>query len=204
MTNTIPIDINLLPWRRRLAEIKRKRYLLGLAFAVVAALAIGQLWSSHVQDRITLLNLAISKLSDKEKELNAQIAEVREYRQKRKEFIDRLAQIEKIRRNRHRMLLDLAALAEAVPSGVILQEVKVQGDRWEVAGWAESNGSVSDLMTRIGERRFQTPDLILIQGADQVKGSRLKIPALFRHYQHFRIRFRDRPESERPADGEQK
>lgn len=168
-----PIRINLMPHRQmRRARAQRIFITLaavsaGLGIAVVAA---GQYWLSNAQEnqekRNTLLRTEIAKL-------DKQIAEISQLKQKTQDLLARKEVVESLQVNRAEAVRLFDELAKRVPEGLYLKSLKQAGDKFTLAGYAQSSARVSTFMRAIeASSLFQEPLLIEVKAA-QVGGQRL-------------------------------
>lgn len=152
--------INLLPWREKLREERRQRFL--VALGGVLAVAVGLLVLS---DRY--LNLAIEQQSARNdflrKEiavLDARIKEISELRTRRQQLLERMKIIQDLQGNRPIIVRVFDQLARTLPDGVHFSELNMTGKGIAIRGAAESNSLVSSLMRNLdGSDWLATPNL---------------------------------------------
>lgn len=168
-----PIRINLMPHRQmRRARSQRVFTTLaalsaGLGVAVVAA---GQYWISNAQEnqekRNSFLRTEIAKL-------DKQIAEISQLRQKTQDLLARKDVVESLQVNRAEAVRLFDELARRVPEGLYIKSLKQSGDKFTIAGYAQSSARVSTFMRAIeASTLFQEPTLVEVKAA-QVGGQRL-------------------------------
>ena len=141
--------INLLPWRARLREQRKKEFFVALLGAAVVGMGIVYLtkltvegWISNQQSRNTILQNEIS-------ELDKQIEEIKGLENQRERLIARMKVIGELQRSRPEVVHLFDELVKAMPEGVHLTEVKQTGNRIELQGIAQSSTRVSTLMRNI-------------------------------------------------------
>jgi type IV pilus assembly protein PilN len=141
--------INLLPWREQRREERKKRFLTALAGVVVAAIGIillaDRYYSSQI-DRQTARNAYIQREITV---LDGRIKQISELKIRRKQLIERMKIIEDLQGNRPIIGHIFDQLARTLPDGVYFSSVKMIGKNIAIAGTAESNNRVSDLMRNL-------------------------------------------------------
>ena len=168
-----PIRINLMPHRQmRRARSQRIFTTLaaisaGLGVAVVAA---GQYWITNAQEnqeaRNTFLRAEIAQL-------DKQIAEIAQLKQKTQDLLARKDVVESLQVNRAEAVRLFDELAKCVPEGLYVKTLKQSGNKFTIVGYAQSSARVSTFMRAIeASPLFQEPLLVEVK-AVQVGGQRL-------------------------------
>lgn len=152
--------INLLPWREKLREERRKRFLATLGG--VLAGAVGLLFLSD-----QYLSLAIERQSARNEYLRTEIAvldarinEISELRTRRQQLLERMKIIQDLQGNRPIIVRVFDQLARTLPDGVHFSELQMTGKTLAIRGAAESNSKVSSLMRNLdGSDWLAAPNL---------------------------------------------
>jgi len=160
--------INLLPWRaERRREREREFYMMlgAAALAAVAALGIWWYWMGMRLDnqdgRNAYLHLEI-------KELDAQLAEIKELDKTKAKLLARKQIIEQLQASRSQMVHLFDELVRTIPDSVRLGSLRQAGDILTLQGVAQSNASVANYMRNLDNSKWLThSDLI----KTEVKGS---------------------------------
>ncbi|WP_249678242.1 PilN domain-containing protein [Pseudomonas abieticivorans] len=141
--------INLLPWREQLREERKKRFLTALAGVVVAGVGIilltDQYYDSQI-DRQTARNEFVQKEITV---LDGRIKQISELKVRRQQLLERMKIIEDLQGNRPVIGRIFDQLARTLPDGVYFSDVKMVDKNIAIAGTAESNNRVSDLMRNL-------------------------------------------------------
>lgn len=160
--------INLLPWREELRQKRKKDFILA-AFAAVlmgAALTLGT--KLYYGAKISNQEQRNGMLRTEIKQLDAQIAEIRDLESKRQRLLDRTQVIQELERSRPETVTLMDALVDVVPPGTYLTQVQQQGKRVDLKGWTQSSTRVSALMRRINDAAWlRKPQLGEIEYAGQ-------------------------------------
>jgi type IV pilus assembly protein PilN len=152
--------INLLPWREELREARRKRFLL----ALVAVLA-GSVGAVLIADQV--IKAAIDRQMARNDYIGKQIAVVDEritqigdLKARRQQLVERMRIIQDLQGNRPISGRIFDQLARTLPDGVYFTEVTMAGKTLSIAGAADSNNRVSDLMRNLDASDwFDAPNL---------------------------------------------
>ncbi|TVP92918.1 MAG: pilus assembly protein PilN [Thioalkalivibrio sp.] len=172
------IYINLLPWREQRRAERRKQF---YAMVGVAALVgVGLVFGAH-----TYVNLLIDHqdtrnqiLQTEIRELDRQIARIRELDQQRQAVIDRIDVIQTLQASRPEAVHLFDQMVTTLPEGTFFRELRQEGERIRLVGLAESNARISALMRRFEDSPWlEEPALQIIEtrqeGPLQVRDFRL-------------------------------
>ncbi|NBA94025.1 PilN domain-containing protein [Pseudomonas sp. R5(2019)] len=141
--------INLLPWREQLREERKQRFLVAMAGVLVtgigAILLAGQYIGSAI-DRQTARNDYVQKEIGV---LDGRIKQISELKMRRKQLFERMRVIQDLQGNRPVIGRVFDQMARTLPDGVYFTSVKMDGKTVSVAGAAETNNRVSELMRNL-------------------------------------------------------
>ncbi|MBY4733590.1 PilN domain-containing protein [Cupriavidus pauculus] len=149
-TNTIP-SVNLLPYHEARKAARRKKVytmLGGAAGAGVLVVLLGGFYIDAQIDEVTRLN---QTLKTENARMDGQIAEVNSLKKDIESLLDRQRAIESLQAQRNLPVQLLEELVRQVPEGVYLTSLKQTGDDFVMAGVAQSNERVSELLRNIGQ-----------------------------------------------------
>lgn len=156
--------INLLPWREERREQLRKEFLAVLGgVAALAVIVVGlALYTYDARiDRQQARNAYLQQHID---ELNKQVEEIRELKEKRAQLIDRMKVIQGLQGSRPLIVRIFDSLVRAIPEGVYFTSVERKGDVLTIKGTAESNNRVSSLMRQLDASEWlKEPSLTSVQ-----------------------------------------
>ncbi|VVQ10338.1 hypothetical protein PS934_03576 [Pseudomonas fluorescens] len=152
--------INLLPWREKRREVRRKRFLLVLVAVMVgtmgAVLVANQAISGAI-DRQVARNDYIGK---QVAVVDERIKQINDLKARRQQLVERMRIIQDLQGNRQISGRIFDQLARALPDGVYFTEVKMTAKTLSITGAAQSNNRVSDLMRNLeASDWFDAPSL---------------------------------------------
>ena len=141
--------INLLPWRAERREQRKREFFTQLGLAAAAAVLLVILW-------VFWMNLRIDNQSDRNaylqgeiKQLDAQIAEIKDLEKTKSRLLARKQIIEQLQANRAQMVHMFDELVKTIPDGARLTSLKQQSDKLTLDGVAQSNATVAQYMRNI-------------------------------------------------------
>jgi type IV pilus assembly protein PilN len=168
------IMINLLPHREERRQRKKIAFFAGLAVAAVVGVAVVGLWYLVVkqlidgqQDRNKFLSAEISKLDTQIKDIASLKAEIASLKARQKA-------VEDLQTDRNVPVHILNELVKQVPEGIYITAVRQDGQTLNVAGIAQTQERVSELLrnTAYSSEWLVKPELVeskaaMIQGANK-------------------------------------
>jgi len=168
------IMINLLPHREERRQRKKIAFFAGLAVAAVVGVAVVGLWYLVVkqlidgqQDRNKFLSAEISKLDTQIKDIASLKAEIASLKARQKA-------VEDLQTDRNVPVHILNELVKQVPEGIYITAVRQDGQTLNVAGIAQTQERVSELLrnTAYSSEWLVKPELVeskaaTIQGANK-------------------------------------
>ena len=160
------IRINLLPHRELKRAARHRQFVALAAGAVVVSLlaVLGGhlLLTAKIDDqrsRNTLLKQEIAVL-------DKQIAEIDKLKEQTAALLARKQVVEALQSNRTEAVQLVDQLVRQLPDGVFLKQVKQQGAKVTVVGYAQSNARVSTFMRNVESSPWLThPELVEIKAA---------------------------------------
>ncbi len=164
-------NINLLPWRERQREERKKTFFisLGITFGVAAVvIGIGHL---YVNSRIASQTARNTYLTEQIAVLDGKIAEIRDLQNKKRELTERMAVIQDLQGRRPVIVHLFDELVRTMPEGVYYDTITRTADTISMNGVADSNNRVSTLMRYLEDSEwFADPDLRQITGVQTEAG----------------------------------
>lgn len=152
--------INLLPWREKLREERRKQFLRTLAGVLVVAGGLVFLSDQYLGLAIERQTARNDYLRKEIAVLDARIQEIKELRTRRQQLMERMKIIQDLQGNRPIIVRVFDELARTLPDGVHFSELDMAGSRIAIRGAAESNSKVSTLMRNLdGSDWLSAPNL---------------------------------------------
>jgi type IV pilus assembly protein PilN len=141
--------INLLPWRAERRELRKREFFIQLGMAAAAAVAVVILWGLFMDARISNQNDRNDYLTGEIKQLDAQIAEIKDLQKTKSQLLARKQIIEQLQENRAQMVHLFDELVKTIPDGARLTSFKQNGDVLTLDGVAQSNATVADYMRKV-------------------------------------------------------
>jgi len=158
--------INLLPWREERREEQKRAFLAVLGMVALAAALSVILADRIVNGQIDEQRARNDYISSNIRELDKQVAEIRELQRKRNQLIERMRVIQQLQGNRPIIVRVLDQLVRTVPDGVFYTSVTARGNQINITGVAESNNRVSSLMRRLDASEWlKDPNLDAVRAA---------------------------------------
>ncbi len=161
-------QINLLPWREDRRQDLKKAFLATIALVLAVAAGLVLLADRIVNSQIEYQSARNEYLADNIKELDKQVAEIRDLQKRRNQLLDRMKVIQELQGNRPIIVRVLDQLVRTVPDGVFYTNLTTQGEKISIRGVAESNNRVSSLMRRLNASEWlANPVLHKVQSAPE-------------------------------------
>lgn len=168
--------INLLPWREERKERRRKYFLVCLLGASVVALLAVWLADQVIDQAIDRQVARNNQLSKDVTGLDSRIKAIDELHEQRQQLMERMKVVQDLQDDRLAGGQLFDQLARAMPDGVQLREVAVEGGFVSVSGTAESNHDVARLMRRLETADgLQAPQLLQVRGEQGGNGFQMKV-----------------------------
>ena len=165
------IRLNLLPWREERRRERKHQFKRLLGLAVTLGLVIVLAVYAINSGRIALQEARNHTLKSENDALDASLREIRNLKQQLAALDARRASVERLQASRKAPVHLLDELVNRVPQGVMLKSVK-QAERLSIAGYAQSNGRVSELLRSLdaGAEWLGQPELVEIKSANLGQG----------------------------------
>jgi type IV pilus assembly protein PilN len=142
-------QINLLPWREERRQERKKEFLATVALVLALGAGLMLLADRIVDNQIVNQQARNQYLTENIKELDKQVAEIRDLQKRRNQLLDRMRVIQELQGNRPIIVRVLDQLVRTVPDGVFYSKLSTRGKKISISGVAESNNRVSSLMRRL-------------------------------------------------------
>ena len=161
------IKINLLPHREaKRKQLKKDFYSLLALSAIIGALiviAVGAYYAAQISaqnDRNNFIKAENAKLDEK-------IKEVASLKQEIEGLKARQQAVEDLQGDRNQPVYLLDELVKLTPEGVYVRNLKQEGQRVILSGYAQSNERVSEFLRNLGNKSpwMNKPDLVEIKSA---------------------------------------
>jgi type IV pilus assembly protein PilN len=158
------IRINLLPHREEKRKRRQQQFgvlagISGLLGLVVAA-GVYFFLDAQVSQQQANVNYMKSEIA----KLDKQIEEIHKIREETASLLAKKQVVEGLQSNRSEPVQLLDQLLRQLPEGVYLKQVKQNGPKVNIVGYAQSNARVSTLMRNLGASPYlENPELVEIK-----------------------------------------
>lgn len=141
--------INLLPWRAERRELRKREFFMQLGIAAAGAVLAVIVWGFWMGLRIDNQNDRNTYLQGEIKQLDAQIAEIKDLEKTKSALLARKQIIEQLQESRAQMVHLFDELVKTIPDGARLTALKQATDTLTLDGVAQSNATVAQYMRNI-------------------------------------------------------
>ena len=156
--------INLLPWRAERRVQRQREFYVMLAAAAVAGLLLSFLLWFHYDRQVAGQTERNEFLKAEIAKVQAQNKEIERLDEQKRRLLARKDVIEKLQANRSQMVHLFDSLVRTIPDGVMLGNIKQEGEVLTLEGRAQSNARVSSYMRNLETSGWMTkPDLSIIE-----------------------------------------
>ncbi|MBA3929283.1 MAG: fimbrial protein [Xanthomonas sp.] len=156
--------INLLPWRAERRVQRQREFYVMLGAAAIAGLLLSFLLWFHYDRQVSGQTERNDFLKDEIAKVQAQNKEIEKLDEQKRRLLARKEVIEKLQANRSQMVHLFDSLVRTIPDGVMLANIKQEGEVLTLQGRAQSNARVSAYMRNLETSGWMTkPELSIIE-----------------------------------------
>lgn len=156
--------INLLPWRAERRVQRQREFYVMLGAAAIAGLLLSFLLWFHYDGQVSGQTERNDFLKDEIAKVQAQNKEIERLDEQKRRLLARKDVIEKLQANRSQMVHLFDSLVRTIPDGVMLANIKQEGEVLTLQGRAQSNARVSTYMRNLETSGWMTkPELSIIE-----------------------------------------
>ncbi len=156
--------INLLPWRAERRAQRQREFYVMLGAAAIAGLLLSFLLWFHYDRQVAGQTERNDFLKDEIAKVQAQNKEIEKLDEQKRRLLARKDVIEKLQANRSQMVHLFDSLVRTIPDGVMLANIKQEGEVLTLQGRAQSNARVSAYMRNLETSGWMTkPELSIIE-----------------------------------------
>ncbi|WP_334177378.1 PilN domain-containing protein [Pseudoxanthomonas sp.] len=156
--------INLLPWRAERRVQRQREFYVMLGAAAIAGLLLSFLLWFHYDRQVSGQTARNDFLKDEIAKVQAQNKEIEKLDEQKRRLLARKDVIEKLQANRSQMVHLFDSLVRTIPDGVMLANIKQEGEVLTLQGRAQSNARVSAYMRNLETSGWMTkPELSIIE-----------------------------------------
>jgi len=171
------VQINLLPWRERAREIKKKNFFTTLAACIGFALFIIFLLHLYYQDIISFQDKRNSYLQSQIAQKQAEIDNLRKDRDQQAVIEAKLQDIMALREKSYRAVNLLNVLLRIVPESITLNKLVLDGNAVTLEGRAQTELAITAFLKSISdEPLFNQP---VLTGINSQEGKNANIERFF-------------------------
>ena len=179
--------INLLPWRAERRAQRQKEFYGMLGLAAAAGIVLSFLIWFYYGQQISGQNTRNQFLEQEIVKVKAQNEEIKTLGKQKDRLLARKKVIEQLQANRSQMVHLFDSLVRTIPDGVMLGNIKQEGEVLTLEGRAQSNARVSSYMRNLETSGWMTkPELSIIESKpEEVKtltntGASRALPYVFK------------------------
>jgi len=155
---------NFLPWREALNARRKRKNVLRLVTAGVAAAAISMLVAVIIDHQISIVENENNFIEKKLFAQNQALGEIKDLESRKRDLIEKINLLNTLQRGKTDSAIVFAELSEIVPRGIMVNSVTRSDSIVSIVGVAQANGDISDLMRAIEQSSvLSDPNLISIE-----------------------------------------
>lgn len=154
------MHINLLPWRERLREVRRREFLTIMMGFVIIAGGLVFLVDRYFNGEINMQQARNNFVRAEIALLDAQVAEINQLRQQKEDIRARMNVITDLQGTRPVIVRIFDEMVRTLPNGIFYEQVQRIEDVIAVEGIAESSARITELMRNLDDSEwFKATDL---------------------------------------------
>ncbi|MFZ1344027.1 PilN domain-containing protein [Thiothrix eikelboomii] len=146
--------LNLLPWRDKERELKKKQFFALLASSVALAGLIVFAAHTYMRAAVSYQESRNQMLTDEISNLDKQIEQIKKLDSTKQALLDRMQIIETLQSTRPAIVHLFDEMATALPQGMYLEALKQSDTIVHIEGKAESNARVSTYMDSLDRSQW--------------------------------------------------
>jgi type IV pilus assembly protein PilN len=164
------VRINLLPHRQIKREERKREFNMMLGGTAIIGAALVFLGHTYVSSQIETQTERNTRIEKAITDLDSQISEIKELKNKIRDVLDRKQVVENLQTNRAQAVVLLDELSRKLPEGIYLRGIREQGNLITIDGVADTNARVATMVRNYSSSEFlQSPNLMEIK-SDTVNG----------------------------------
>ncbi|MBS1170984.1 MAG: fimbrial assembly protein [Burkholderiaceae bacterium] len=170
------VKINLLPHREEKRKQREKSFYSLLALGAIAGVLVVIVVGGVIAAMISTQSQRNQIIAAENKKLDKQIAEISTLKQEIDALKARQQAVEDLQADRNQPVYLMDELVKQTPEGIYLKGLKQDGQRVVLAGYAQSNDRVSELLRNLGNNSpwLERPDLVEIKAVNVGSGKDAK------------------------------
>ncbi|MBS1187529.1 MAG: fimbrial assembly protein [Burkholderiaceae bacterium] len=170
------VKINLLPHREEKRKQREKSFYSLLALGAIAGVLVVIVVGGVIATMISTQGQRNQIITAENKKLDEQIKEISTLKQEIDALKARQQAVEDLQADRNQPVYLMDELVKQTPEGIYLKGLKQDGQRVVLAGYAQSNDRVSELLRNLGNNSpwLERPDLVEIKAVNAGAGKDAK------------------------------
>lgn len=169
MQNSGFVLINLQPYREKVKKEKIRQTTILMGFFLFLGATFTFSVNGAIEGKISTQKSRNDFIQKRNVELDAQIKDIAELREKIRETLAKRQVVESLQVNRSDGVIILNELASRLPDGTLLKQVKRVGQNITIIGQTQSQSKVSSYMTSLKEHPlFGEPSLVEIKAVNVI------------------------------------
>ncbi len=180
-------NFNLLPWREKAREEKKKQFFISIGAAVATAALGVFLGHNYMQNQIEYQQARNQFLQTEIQKVERKIKEIEKLDETRQALLDRIKVIEELQSTRPAIVHLFDEMVSALPKGMYLTHLLQRGTQIGIEGKAESNARVSSYMNKLNASPWLSSSNLQIisvekdkEGETQLRSFRLQVTQLLK------------------------
>lgn len=188
--------INLLPWRERLREERKREFFSIMVGVVIIAAGLVLLVDRYFNGAINTQTARNDFLRGEITVLDERVSEINQLRQQKEDIRARMNVITDLQGTRPVIVRIFDELVKTLPDGVYYRSIERIGDTIEIEGTAESYARITELLRRLDDSQwFMNTDLDDIS-ASAARGASSTAPQGFMFSLSLRLELPDQQDDE--------
>jgi len=152
--------INLLPWREELRKQQLREFAVVMGFVVFVAIVLSFTLKAMREEAVEDQRSRNAFIEQQIAEMDEDIKAIEELQKRRDELIERMNVIQGLQGNRPTIVHVFEQFVTSLPDGVYYSSIAQKGEGYEVAGYAESNNRIANMMRSLeASEWFKNPQL---------------------------------------------
>jgi len=167
------IRVNLLPHREEKRRIRQLQFIIFSGISLVLGMVVVGIVHMAINTKISYQESRNGYLKKEISKLDKQIAEIRKLRVQTQSLLARKTVVEDLQSTRASVVHLLDQILRILPDGIYLKDLKQNGNKISIIGYAQSSARVSTLMRAIESSAWLDSPTLLEIHASRSAGARL-------------------------------
>ncbi len=147
-------EINLLPWRERLREERKREFFVLLGGIVIIAAGLEFLVDRYYRGELDDQQARNELIEQQIAVMDQRLSEISQLQEQKEQIRSRMEVIQNLQGSRPVIVYVFDELVRTLPEDVYYSSLERNGDRLSIEGMAPDNNSVSELMRRLDDSQW--------------------------------------------------